>query len=128
MLQGSNLSAITSFYTVSRLLQVIGGKGMFDSVAGVILYPYMASSVRDSIARDSIESIDDAKSIFNQLSDMEKVVSSDPEAEGVERVGCPRDTIHIHRLLQFFLSYRNKKKKEKKTLPTFLRESFVALI
>lgn len=99
MLQGSNLSLVTSFYTVSRLLQVIGGKGMFDSVAGVILYPYMASSVRDSIEGDSTESIGYAKSIFNQLSKMEKVVSSDPEAEGAERLSCPRDTIPIHRLL-----------------------------
>ncbi|PRQ44103.1 hypothetical protein RchiOBHm_Chr3g0475531 [Rosa chinensis] len=96
-INGSNLSVVTSFYTVSRLLQVIGGKGMFDSVAGIILYPYMASSVRVSIERDSTESIGDAKSIFNQLSDMEKVESSDSEAEGAERISCPRDTIPVDR-------------------------------
>ncbi|XP_034224337.1 protein TRANSPARENT TESTA 9-like isoform X3 [Prunus dulcis] len=86
---GSNLSAVTSFYTVSRLLQVIGGKGMFNSVAGVILYPYMTSSVRDAIERDSTESISHAKSI---LSEMGKVVSSSPETEGAENSSLPRDT------------------------------------
>ncbi|XP_050380815.1 protein TRANSPARENT TESTA 9-like isoform X2 [Argentina anserina] len=96
-INGSNLSVVTSFYTVSRLLQVIGGKGMFDTVAGVILYPHMASSVRDAIVKDSTVSADDGKSIFNQLGDMEKVVSSDPEAEGAEIFCCPQDTIHIHR-------------------------------
>ncbi|KAL6273342.1 hypothetical protein ACE6H2_024034 [Prunus campanulata] len=87
---GSNLSAVTSFYTVSRLLQVIGGKGMFNSVAGVILYPYMTSSVRDAIERDSTESISHAKSI---LSEMGKVVSSSPETEKAENSSHPRDTV-----------------------------------
>ncbi|XP_021816875.1 uncharacterized protein LOC110759147 isoform X2 [Prunus avium] len=87
---GSNLSAVTSFYTVSRLLQVIGGKGMFNSVAGVILYPYMTSSVRDAIERDSTESISHAKSI---LSEMGKVVSYSPETERAENSSLPRDTV-----------------------------------
>ncbi|XP_030483052.2 protein TRANSPARENT TESTA 9 [Cannabis sativa] len=45
----SNLSGVTSLYLVSRLLQVIDGKGMMDPVAGVILYLYFDSSDQDAI-------------------------------------------------------------------------------
>ncbi|RXH76382.1 hypothetical protein DVH24_019270 [Malus domestica] len=91
---GSNLSAVTSFYTVSRLLQVIGGKGMFNSVAEVILYPDMTSSVRDAVQRDSTESNGHAESL---LSEMGNVVSSSPETEGAENTSLPTDTVSIKR-------------------------------
>lgn len=114
MIQGSNLSAVTSFYTVSRLLQVIGGKGMFNSVAEVILYPDMTSSVRDAVQRDSTKSNGHAESL---LSEMGNIVSSSPETEGAENTSLPTDTVSIKRLLNFcFSSYKllSRKKRAKK--------------
>lgn len=88
---------------------------MFNSVAGVILYPYMTSSVRDAIERDSTESISHAKSI---LSEMGKVVSYSPETERAENSSLPRDTVSNKRLLCFSISFHSynslKRKKERK--------------
>lgn len=44
--QGSDLSAITSLYILSRLLQVVGGRSMINNVAGVILYHVLNLNAR----------------------------------------------------------------------------------
>ncbi|KAM1109215.1 hypothetical protein ACFX19_008756 [Malus domestica] len=90
---GSNLSAVTSFYTISCLLQVIGGKGIFNFVAEVILYPHMTSSVRDAVQRDSTESDGHAKSILSEMG----IVSSSHETEGAENNSLLTDTVSIKR-------------------------------
>ncbi|KAJ7971649.1 Protein CLEC16A [Quillaja saponaria] len=41
---GSDLSAITSLYIVSRLVQVVGGKCLINNVASAILYTFMISN------------------------------------------------------------------------------------
>lgn len=79
MCQGLNLSAITSLYIVSRLLQIVGGKSIVNSVAGVILYPYMSLSVRDA----SEWGPDNSLFIFN---DIEKLVHSGSKSEGAENI------------------------------------------
>lgn len=104
---------------------------MFNSVAGVILYPYMTSSVRDAIERDSTESISHAKSI---LSEMGKVVSSSPETEGAENSSLPRDTASNKRLFCFSISFHSynslkRKKRRERELSFFLKNlSFGVLI
>ncbi|KAM1524010.1 hypothetical protein ACFX10_008657 [Malus domestica] len=90
---GSNLSAVTSFYTISCLLQVIGGKGIFNFVAEVIFYPHMTSSVRDAVQRDSTESDGHAKSILSEMG----IVSSSHETEGAENNSLLTDTVSIKR-------------------------------
>uniref|UniRef100_A0A6N2MVQ6 Uncharacterized protein n=2 Tax=Salix viminalis TaxID=40686 RepID=A0A6N2MVQ6_SALVM len=80
---GSNLSPITSLYIVSCLIQVIGGKSIVNYVAGVLLYPYMSSSVRD--AWEACLS----SAVFNHFNDMEKSPCS-TKSEGAESVnGSP---------------------------------------
>ncbi|QHO16030.1 uncharacterized protein DS421_10g300080 [Arachis hypogaea] len=44
--RGSDLSAITSLYILSRLLQVVGGRSMINNVAGVILYHVLNLNAR----------------------------------------------------------------------------------
>ncbi|XLS66318.1 hypothetical protein HN51_026292 [Arachis hypogaea] len=43
---GSDLSAITSLYILSRLLQVVEGRSMINNVAGVILYHVLNLNAR----------------------------------------------------------------------------------
>ncbi|XP_059462464.1 protein TRANSPARENT TESTA 9-like isoform X2 [Corylus avellana] len=85
-IDGSNISAVTSLYIVSRLLQVVGGKSIINAVAGVILYPYMTSSVGDATERNSVVGSWNAKSFLDHLNHLEKMVCSGPESEGVENI------------------------------------------
>uniref|UniRef100_A0A2P2L4U1 CLEC16A/TT9 C-terminal domain-containing protein n=2 Tax=Rhizophora mucronata TaxID=61149 RepID=A0A2P2L4U1_RHIMU len=85
---GSTLSAITSIYVVSRVLQVVGGKDFTKSVARVVLHPYMSLSMKDAGEGDT------DISFFNNLGDMEKVICSDswPAKEGI----INGNTLHGH--------------------------------
>ncbi|KAL4606009.1 hypothetical protein ACB092_09G071100 [Castanea dentata] len=83
---GSNISPLTSLYIVSRLLQVVDGKSMVDAVAGVILYPYMTSSVGDAMEGDTVDGVCNASSFLDHLNDMEKRVCSGLESEGAENI------------------------------------------
>ncbi|XP_021672594.2 protein TRANSPARENT TESTA 9 isoform X2 [Hevea brasiliensis] len=74
---GSNLSAITSLYIVSRLLQVVGGKTIVNAVAEIVLYPFM-SSLRYASEGDA------NNLFFNHLNNVEKLGCSDSESEGGE--------------------------------------------
>ncbi|CAK7341991.1 unnamed protein product [Dovyalis caffra] len=85
---GSNLSPITSLYIVSRLIQVIGGESIVNYVAGVLLYPYMSSSVRDAWEAHS------SSAFFNHLNGMEKLPCSISESEGAESVNW--NPLHGH--------------------------------
>lgn len=83
---GSNISAVTSLYIVSRLLQVVGGKSMINAVAGVILYPFMTSTVGDATEGNTVVGSCNAKSFLDHLNHMEKMVCSGPESEGAETI------------------------------------------
>ncbi|XP_062166676.1 protein TRANSPARENT TESTA 9-like isoform X2 [Alnus glutinosa] len=85
-IDGSNISAVTSLYILCRLLQVVGGKSMIDAVAGVILYPYMTSSVGDATERNTVDGSWNAKSFLDHLNHMEKMVCSGPKSEGAENI------------------------------------------
>lgn len=88
----TNLSAVTSLYLVSHLLQVIGGKGIINPVAGVILYPYMTSNIRDAIKGNKTEDKNLSNSFFELLNAMEETVDSHPEFEE-ENVSSPQDNV-----------------------------------
>ncbi|XP_041027932.1 protein TRANSPARENT TESTA 9-like isoform X1 [Juglans microcarpa x Juglans regia] len=81
-IDGSNISEVTSLYIISRLIQVIGGKRVINAVAGVILYPYMTSSVGGATEGDTVDV--NGNSFLNHLNDVEKLVCSGPEMEGSE--------------------------------------------
>ncbi|XP_044481106.1 protein TRANSPARENT TESTA 9-like isoform X1 [Mangifera indica] len=65
-----HVSAATSLYIVSQLLQVVGGKNMINSVAALLLFPYMALRIRDAIEGDTIDGTD-ACSFYNLLHELE---------------------------------------------------------
>ncbi|KAH7512235.1 hypothetical protein FEM48_Zijuj12G0068900 [Ziziphus jujuba var. spinosa] len=88
---GSKFSTVTSLFLVSRLLQVIGGKDMINSVAATILCPYMSSSVRNSFQGNTAGEINYPNSLFEHLNKMESMVCSVPECEGEENITCPND-------------------------------------
>lgn len=75
MFQGSNLSAITSLYIVSLLLEVVGGKTITNAVAEIVLYPFM-SSLRDTIEGST------EKLFSNHLNNVHKLVYSGSEYGG----------------------------------------------
>ncbi|KAF2289654.1 hypothetical protein GH714_037724 [Hevea brasiliensis] len=53
---GSNLSAITSLYIVSRLLQVVGGKTIVNAVAEIVLYPFMGEIINGHLIGKPVSS------------------------------------------------------------------------
>ncbi|MBA0857937.1 hypothetical protein Goshw_019293 [Gossypium schwendimanii] len=119
-----NISAVTSLYIVSRLLQIVGGKHLINGVAGLLLYHYMALCQRDAIARngDIAGSTGDASPLLHSLNDINIKVSGH-EAEGEKEIninyllqhlnvqtssnshfdGSPRDdNVCIERLVFFY--------------------------
>ncbi|PON70083.1 hypothetical protein PanWU01x14_082580 [Parasponia andersonii] len=92
----SKLSAVTSLYLVSRLLQVIGGKGMINSVAAVILYPYIKSSVQDAV-KDSTAVNNFANSFPEHLNVLENTLHLAPKYEEEESISCPQKNIFVKR-------------------------------
>ncbi|PPD77897.1 hypothetical protein GOBAR_DD25180 [Gossypium barbadense] len=82
-----HISAVTSLYIVSRLLQVVGGKHLINGVAGLLLYHYMALCEREAIATngDTAGSTGDASPLLHSLNDINIKVSGH-EAEGEKEI------------------------------------------
>ena len=87
LVQGScNISAVTSLYIVSRLLQVVGGKHLINAVAGLLLYHYITLSKRDVTNGDVADSTGNESALLRSLNDINIKVCSGPEAEGAEDI------------------------------------------
>lgn len=83
--QGTNLSAITSLYVISRLLQLVEEKNMINLVATAILCPRMFSSMRDAAESVTTNGICEANSSSNQLHETKGTVNPEPEfAENIK--------------------------------------------
>lgn len=95
--QGSDLSAITCLYIISRLLQVVGGKSLVNSMAGIVLYPSMTSCMRDSTREDSGNRSCQDKSFLTHLNKLEMQLS------GLESKGA--ENIERNRLFGHLLDY-----------------------
>ncbi|KAK8685644.1 hypothetical protein V6N13_041643 [Hibiscus sabdariffa] len=82
-----NISAVTSLYIVSRLLQVVGGKHLINGVAGLLLYHHMALCQRDAIATNGDTAGDkgDASPLLHFLNDI-RIKIFGPEAGGEEEI------------------------------------------
>ncbi|KAK7278721.1 hypothetical protein RJT34_23757 [Clitoria ternatea] len=78
----SNLSAITSLYMVSRLLQVLGGRMMINNVAGVILYHFLNINVR--VEGNAADGHDDVKTFSKCWNEMERIICHTPESNESE--------------------------------------------
>ncbi|KAJ1385795.1 CLEC16A/TT9, N-terminal [Sesbania bispinosa] len=82
---GSDLSAITSLYIVSRLLQVVGGRNIINNVAGVILYQFLKINVR-VLSEGNASDGHDVKPFLKCLNEVERIICYAPESNGAENI------------------------------------------
>ncbi|KAK7345250.1 hypothetical protein VNO77_15844 [Canavalia gladiata] len=78
----SDLSAITSLYIISRLLQVVGGRSMINNVAGVILYHFLNLNVRVLSEGNASDVQDDVKPFTKCLNEVKRIICAAPESNG----------------------------------------------
>ncbi|GMP84221.1 hypothetical protein CsSME_00037833 [Camellia sinensis var. sinensis] len=67
---GTYISAVTSLFVVTRLLQVVQGENMVNFVASAILYAEMFSSMKHTIEGVTDDGTNHVNSIFNPLHEM----------------------------------------------------------
>ncbi|XP_054802114.1 protein TRANSPARENT TESTA 9-like isoform X2 [Prosopis cineraria] len=80
----SNLSAITSLYILSLLLQVVGGKCIINNVAGVILYPFLTLNVRHLNEGNASHEPSDVYPFSKHVNEVKRVICCAPECKGAE--------------------------------------------
>ncbi|XVE75878.1 hypothetical protein DITRI_Ditri12bG0127100 [Diplodiscus trichospermus] len=91
-----NISAVTSLYIVSRLLQVVGGKHLTNAVAGLLLYHYITLSQKDATNGDTSGSTGNVNAFLRLLNDTNIKVHCGPEAEGAEDVNINYVLEHLN--------------------------------
>lgn len=84
--QESGLSAVTSLYIVSRLLQIVGGRSIVNNVACVILYHFLNLNATVRSEGNAIDDHDDVKPFAKCLSEIERVICYAPELNGAESI------------------------------------------
>ncbi|KAF8044246.1 hypothetical protein BT93_A2283 [Corymbia citriodora subsp. variegata] len=82
----SSFSAVMSLYIVSRLLQVVGGRSLINFIAGVILFPYLASSKEDATQGNNCNGTSGSDSFSRYISKLEAVVYADFDSERTENI------------------------------------------
>ncbi|WJX11443.1 hypothetical protein P8452_02058 [Trifolium repens] len=81
------LSAVTSLYIVSRLLQVVGGRSMINNVACVIFfYHFFNLNVRIQSEGNTTDGHDDVKPFVKRFSEIERTICYAHELNGVESI------------------------------------------
>ncbi|WVY97100.1 hypothetical protein V8G54_029251 [Vigna mungo] len=84
--EGSDLSAITSLYIISRLLQVVGGRSTINNVAFVLLNHILNFNVK-SLSEGNTSDFHYDIAIFSKcLNEVEKVISSASESNGSQSI------------------------------------------
>lgn len=83
---GPDLSAITSLYIISRLIQVVGRRSMINNVAGVILYAFLNLNVRIPSEGNASDVLDDLKIFSKCLNEVKRVLCYAPESNGSESI------------------------------------------
>ncbi|CAL5207452.1 unnamed protein product [Lathyrus oleraceus] len=82
----SGLSAVTSLYIVSRLLQIVGGRSIVNNVACVILYHFLNLNATVRSEGNAIDDHDDVKPFAKCLSEIERIICYAPELNGAESI------------------------------------------
>lgn len=82
--QGSDLSAITSLYILSCLVQVVGGRSMVNNVAGVIVHHFSNLNVRVLSEGNASDGYDGVKPFSKWLNEVERIICYAPESKGSE--------------------------------------------
>lgn len=103
--QESGVSAVTSIYSVSRLLQVVGGRSMINNVACVILYHFLNLNVRVLNEGNASNGHDDVKPFSKCLSEVERIICYAPESNEAESIMSSFNNEEICSKRLVFLSY-----------------------
>ncbi|CAK8571334.1 unnamed protein product [Lathyrus sativus] len=82
----SGLSAVTSLYIVSRLLQIVGGRSIVNNVACVILYHFLNLNATVQSEGNAIDDHDNVKPFAKCLSEIERTICYVPELNGAESI------------------------------------------
>ncbi|XP_058771275.1 protein TRANSPARENT TESTA 9-like isoform X3 [Vicia villosa] len=82
----SSLSAVTSLYIVSRLLQIVGGRSIVNNVACVILYHLLNLNARVRSEGNASDGHDGVKPFAKCLSEIERTICYAPELNGAESI------------------------------------------
>ncbi|QCE05144.1 Uncharacterized protein family FPL [Vigna unguiculata] len=85
-INGSDLSAITSLYIISRLLQVVGGRSTINNVACVLLYHILNFNVKSPSEGNTFDFHYDIVTFSKRLNEVENVISSAPESNGSQSI------------------------------------------
>lgn len=78
------ISATSSLYIFSHLLQVVGGKFMINSIASILLYPYIMLSMTDATQGDTADRCSHLDSFHNLLNGLEMMECPDPKSREAE--------------------------------------------
>ncbi|OVA07121.1 hypothetical protein BVC80_1289g38 [Macleaya cordata] len=97
---GSHVSSITSLYVICRLLQVVDGRELINSVALALLYFYTLSFVRSNSDKDAIDGGEAVNYIAQHLIEFEDVAIPALEPEGAENI----NKTNLFRLLTEYIS------------------------
>ncbi|KAL5067606.1 hypothetical protein RYX36_018493 [Vicia faba] len=84
--QESGLSAVTSLYIISRLLQIVGGRSIVNNVACVILYHFLNLNARVQSVGNATDDHDCVKPFAKCLSEIERTICYTPKLNGAEGI------------------------------------------
>ncbi|XP_028784892.1 protein TRANSPARENT TESTA 9 isoform X2 [Neltuma alba] len=98
----SELSAITSLYVLSLLLQVVGGRWIINNVAGVILYPLLTLNVRHLNEGNASHEHNGVYPFSKHVNEVKRVMCSAPECKGVEGNDGNYDDAHMADFMSSF--------------------------
>ncbi|CAI8602401.1 unnamed protein product [Vicia faba] len=82
----SGLSAVTSLYIISRLLQIVGGRSIVNNVACVILYHFLNLNARVQSVGNATDDHDGVKPFAKCLSEIERTICYTPKLNGAEGI------------------------------------------
>ncbi|GAB2300749.1 hypothetical protein Dimus_034786 [Dionaea muscipula] len=82
---GVRISPITSIFILARILQVVDRIEIINSVASLVLYPYVAPNAEHHIKLDATDVNSEADSLSDDVNKKEGIVSSSHQCHGVDR-------------------------------------------
>ncbi|KAL8143660.1 hypothetical protein V2J09_016692 [Rumex salicifolius] len=91
-----NISATTSFFILSRLVQVIDRQEILNSVASLILYPHLVSSKGGINPANTNNSLDEADRCSHNINQLEQFLSSSLTSIEDDQKNWLRHTLDSH--------------------------------
>lgn len=100
LFQGSHVSSITFLYVICRLLQVVDGRELVNSVAFALIYSYMFSFVKSNAEKGALTDGEAVNHFTEHLIKIEEITIPVLEHEGAENF----NTTNLIRLLSEYIS------------------------